>query len=161
MSDNRNYPTRMHEILGVQTGQEFSLDSHYPLYVNKMDDYGTVRDNFGREVGASVIADMVNHPERIIRKPRLTEEQIAQLKALMAFTMKWMAKDMLDHVYAYNFKPQKSREEWVLPDDLIGHGTSDYMELPHRCAVFDLVSWFDDEPLDIAQCLRDNGVEVE
>ena len=68
MSDKR-YPTRMHEVLGVEAGREFSLDTLCPAYLCKMDEEGVVRDNLGREVKSSILATMINNPERITRRP--------------------------------------------------------------------------------------------
>lgn len=94
--------------------------------------------------------------EALTGKPRLTEEQVAQLKALVTLGFKWLAKDENDEVAAFKRRPDKGREQWQDGGEYIVL----YPFMPTNC-VMDLPDWSDPEPLDIVQTLRDAGVEVE
>ena len=76
MSDTR-YPTRMHEVLGVEAFERFQikgLSGHFFLT-----EAGQICPN---EAGIDndYIIDAINRG--ITRRPRLTEEQVKQFKAL-------------------------------------------------------------------------------
>ena len=80
MSDKR-YPTRMHEALGVETGEVFDYEGR-TWTINESGVLSIVNKRPGcyEVVGPSAVCIMINHPERITRRPRLTEEQVAQPK---------------------------------------------------------------------------------
>lgn len=85
MSENKK--PRIAEILGVEVGEAFSIDG-YPT------DYGMVQVcedgkirrrcpkkirevtqlEVGHKIGSNALYYLLNHPERIIRKPRWTEQ---------------------------------------------------------------------------------------
>jgi hypothetical protein len=109
-----------------------------------------------RMLAASIVCELVNHPERITRRPRLTEEQMAQLKALVTLGYGWIVKDLEGLPYACASKPKKERDDWRGGGAFIDL----YPFMPTNC-LMDLPDWSDPEPLDIVQTLRDAGVEVE
>lgn len=93
MSENKK--PRIAEILRVEVGEAFSIDG-YPT------DYGMVQVcedgkirrrcpkeirevtqlEVGHKIGSNALYYLLNHPERIIRKPRWTEQDKADAKAL-------------------------------------------------------------------------------
>lgn len=83
MSDTkRNYPTRMHEILEVEPDEVFRLKTpaQRDMYflVDQQGHMQRVVDDepVGRAKGGH-IEMAINNPEKVIRRPRLTEEQRA------------------------------------------------------------------------------------
>ena len=158
MSDKR-YPTRMHEVLGVATEERFTHSeygdrefwlSESGLTYRICDDGTSIPATQGR------LVLFINNPERITRRPRLTEEQVKQLQALVTLGYGWIVKDLEGLPYACASKPKKERDDW--------RGGGAFVDLypfmPTNC-LMDLPDWSDPEPLDIVQTLRDAGVEVE
>ena len=150
MSDKR-YPTRMHEVLGVEPNEEFYINGEFGIFFLTKEGYLT-SDNAGRN--SNWIVHAINHG--ITRRPRLTEEQVAQLKALVTLGFKWLCQDSNDYYVVYVNKPVKSEYGW----DRGGHYVLLGFGLPAD-VITDLVSWSDPAPLDIVQTLRDAGVEVD
>lgn len=95
MSENKK--PRIAEILRVEVGEAFSIDG-YPT------DYGMVQVcedgkirrrcpkeirevtqlEVGHKIGSNALYYLLNHPERIIRKPRWTNNEIKMAKAIKA-----------------------------------------------------------------------------
>ena len=150
MSDKR-YPTRMHEVLGMETGEQFEIPNYAgEVYV---DSYGYLLSVSEIDfVPGPRVCEAINHPECITRRPRLTEEQVAQLKALVTLGFKWLCQDSNDYYVVYVNKPVKSEYGW----DRGGHYVLLGFGLPAD-VITDLVSWSDPAPLDIVQTLRDAG----
>ena len=96
VGDTTKKVPRMCRVLGVEVGERFSIDG-YPT------DYGLVQvcedgkirrvistqefpfaedGEMGHKIGANALYYLLNHPDRIIRKPRWTEEEVADAKAV-------------------------------------------------------------------------------
>lgn len=71
---------RICEVLGVEVGEKFTIaDTDYWIEKNgAIFSDGNQRDL----VGVSLICDVVNHPDRIIRKPRFTQQEAERAKAI-------------------------------------------------------------------------------
>lgn len=71
---------RICEVLGVEVGEKFTIaDTDYWIEKNgAIFSDGNQRDL----VGVSLICDVVNHPDRIIRRPRWTEQEVERAKAI-------------------------------------------------------------------------------
>lgn len=154
---SKNYPTRMHELLGVEVNERFRIAGYSRSEKFYLLGNGTLTTD--RAVCyQGVLVEIINHPECIIRKPRLTEEQVKQLGALVVFDRPWIAKDKDGSVFAFKNKPGRNENKamWII-DRLYG----DAWLLPEDSALADLVSWSDPEPLDIVATLKAAGVEVE
>ena len=69
---------RICEVLGVEVGEKFTIaDTDYWIEKNgAIFSDGNQRDL----VGVSLICDVVNHPDRIIRKPRFTQQEVEDAK---------------------------------------------------------------------------------
>lgn len=159
MSDTR-YPTRMHEVLGVELGERFQIKGQTPRYDQNffVDENGDVRREGWSSPFDRAAVYLINHPERIIRRPRLTDEQVAQLKALVTLGFKWLAKQRKGYVMFFHKKPHKNGI-WFSGT---GDEQEDFgVELPNDTHLSSLVSWSDPSPLDIVATLKAAGVEVE
>ena len=72
MSENKK--PRIAEILGVEVGERFSVKGQRggdPLYVDRD---GWVRYDSDDGISSSAVQIAINHPDRIIRKSRWTEQ---------------------------------------------------------------------------------------
>ena len=151
MSDKR-YPTRMHEVLGVEIGERFEIPNYAGAAHVDIRGYicGVEHNDV---VSGSRVCEAINHG--ITRRPRLTEEQILALNAAVKwFGFKWLVKDKCESVCFWQNKPEKRENHWS------AYGGGMYADIM-TVKVDNLVSWSDPEPLDIVQTLRGAGVEVE
>lgn len=153
MEQNRKkYPTRVHEVLGVETREPFTINGKCGVfYLN----------NDGSLCSVEGVLDNIWLPEAInkgiVTKLKPTEKQIEQLKALLTLGYRYLTKDRnCLCATAYNAKPTKRAEAWD-----VNKRTYSCTYTRETLAINDLVSWSDDEPLDIVQTLRDNGAEME
>ena len=48
-----------------------------------IDSFGTIRTNMGTLMDADRVCELINHPDRIIRKPRWTEQEVEIVKNLL------------------------------------------------------------------------------
>lgn len=159
MSDTKRYPTRMHEVLGVEPDKEYTFKNkvtQFNFYIDTKGHAFIADKSEGDYLCAYYLTQLINHPERIIRKPRLSEEQVRQLQALVTLGYRWLIKDSTDAVFAYAKMPAKQSEWW----NCGGANVRIFIDLPPGILT-SLVSWSDPAPLDIVQVLRENGVEVE
>lgn len=149
---------RMHEILGVEPGEVFEHIQEGIFYF--VDSAGSVKVCPDKDVHnwrhkhaeGHVISSMINLPEGIIRKSRLSAVQIEVLKALKVLGCKWMAKDENGSCYGFTVKPMKSIGGWYGGNYVFADGVANSLS--------PLVSWSDPEPLNIVQTLKNAGVEV-
>ena len=156
MSDKR-YPTRMHEVLGVEPYERFSISSTTPWHGRWLfvDECGDLREEGVKPPFDRAAVFLVNHPECIIRKPRLTGEQVRVLEALYeVFDFKWLAKQKDGQVMAYANRPNKSDDWYGCWFSGEGDNEEDYgWKVKASSPVCGLISWSDPEPLDIVQTL--------
>ena len=97
---------RICEVLGVEVGEKFRVD--YPkgmtawLHINEE---GFVEREGGAnrfKVGNS-IAWAINHPDRIIRKPHFTEQEVERAKAIKLIYPKTKKLDLVPCVIRVHF----------------------------------------------------------
>jgi len=70
---------RICEVLGVEVGERFSISPvEKQLYVSES---GNIIDD-DRHLFAQLFVDAINHPDRIIRKPRFTQQEAERAKAI-------------------------------------------------------------------------------
>ena len=72
---------RICEVLGVDVGERFMVDNlEYELTA---DDGMKWYSNCGRgDSSAALLIKIINHPDRIIRKPRFTQQEVERAKAI-------------------------------------------------------------------------------
>lgn len=69
---------RICEVLGVEVGEHFYIDGFKGEYHVNSD--GVLK--WGGQTSCDAIYDAINHPDRIIRKPRFTEQEVERAKAI-------------------------------------------------------------------------------
>jgi hypothetical protein len=141
----------MHEILGVEPLELMCYEDDVGQIWFMVDQAGHVLNAGNGELNSRAVCKIVNRPERIIRKPRLTEAQIKILKAALTLGFGWLAKDADGSTFLYEGKPKKEQNYWTNDTQAIKVSVEQ---------VSDLVSWDDPEPLDIAATLKAAGVEA-
>lgn len=70
---------RICEVLGVEPEEKFDAGPYKDAYV---DLYGIIRTNIGSLMDSDRVCELINHPDRIIRKPRWTEQEVERAKAI-------------------------------------------------------------------------------
>ena len=122
---------RICEVLGVEPKEKFDAGSYKDAYV---DLYGTIRTNIGTLMDADQVCNIINHPDRIIRKPCWTEQDVKGAKAIRHVfgrdgTIKRHSKAVtapystltFDHLYINeNLFPSLRPGESVKLDEIIG-----------------------------------------
>ena len=115
--------TKVHEILGLEVDEWFRLDREDLSDLKyKINSEGALIKSDGccvMENESSWLAALINGDKKIIRKPKLTAEQLKIIKALDAVGLGWVAKDKNSSVYAYADKPTKRADEWCPIRDYI------------------------------------------
>lgn len=74
-----NQKPRICEVLGVEPKEKFDAGPYKDAYV---DLFGVIRTNIGFLMDADRVCELVNHPDRIIRKLRWTEQEVERAKAI-------------------------------------------------------------------------------
>ena len=70
---------RICEVLGVEPEEKFNAGLYKDAYVDLL---GIIRTNIGSVMDAVQVRDLINHPDRIIRKPRWTEQEVEDAKTI-------------------------------------------------------------------------------
>ena len=70
---------RICEVLGVEPEEKFNAGPYNDAYVDLL---GIIRTNIGSAMDACRVCELINHPDRIIRKPRWTEQEVERAKAI-------------------------------------------------------------------------------
>ena len=70
---------RICEVLEVEPEEKFDAGPYKDAYV---DLFGIIRTNIGSVMDADQVCDLINHPDRIIRKPRWTEQEVEDARAV-------------------------------------------------------------------------------
>lgn len=68
---------RICEVLGVEPEEKFNAGPYNDAYVDLL---GIIRTNIGSAMDACRVCELINHPDRIIRKPRWTEQEVEDAK---------------------------------------------------------------------------------
>lgn len=69
---------RICEVLGVEVGEHFKIEGYKGEY--HINDCGVLK--WGGQTSDDAIYEAINHPDRIIRKPRWTEQEVERAKAI-------------------------------------------------------------------------------
>ena len=70
---------RICEVLGVEPEEKFDTRSYKDAYI---DLFGIIRTNIGSVMDADRVCELINHPDRIIRRPRFTQQEVERAKAI-------------------------------------------------------------------------------
>jgi hypothetical protein len=118
-------------------------------------DMGELKSLEDNVIYSQLITSAINNG--IIRKPRLTDEQLRKLKALYDFGMRWLVYSVADSgscVFATETKPK------YVTTLKIYAWSGERIQIKGS-SLIELVSKDDIDPLDIAETLKAAGVEVE
>ena len=120
---------RICEVLGVEPEEKFDAGPYKDAYV---DLYGVIRTNIGTLMDADRVCELINHPDRIIRKPHFTQQEVEDAKTILkVFGRKGTIKRYhfcgdpstltFDNLYInqYLFPSIKPDQEYTL-DEIIG-----------------------------------------
>lgn len=122
--DKTNKP-RICEVLGVEVGEVFTADTPYGRFQRcVIDEEGQILNT-----GTNILCYILNHPGCIIRKPRFTQEEVADASVLCrALGPGWMARDGDSGLWYHTAKPEwvngdflrKEKEDFMVPiqDDM-------------------------------------------
>ncbi len=122
---------RICEVLGVEPEEKFDAGPYKDAYV---DLFGIIRTNIGSVMDADRVCDLINHPDRIIRKPRWTEQEVEDAKDILrlledAHSIKKYAGDIMWICNSHNVTMVNAKEgmfpslrpgETVTLDEIIG-----------------------------------------
>lgn len=78
MNYDSNKQPRICEIIGVKVGEVFRIKGYNGEYHINSD--GILK--WGGQTSDGAIYDIINHPEHLIRRPKLTDKEIEALKAI-------------------------------------------------------------------------------
>ena len=104
--DKKDKP-RLAEVLGVEVGEHFRVgDVGCDFWIEA--DGWPRSELFDRNTSSKWVVNAINHPESIVRGPRLTEPEIAIMRAVGA---KWVSRDKgFDDVFLWLDKPEVSED---------------------------------------------------
>lgn len=88
---------RICEVLGVEVGEVFTADTPYGQFKRcVVDEEGQILNT-----GTNVLCYIINHPDRIIRKPRWTEQEVEDAKAIKrVLKATGIRRNRYDNIYA-------------------------------------------------------------
>lgn len=72
---------RICEVLGVEPEERFSI-GQYKYWIDQNGDMWYEAGVEGKMACGGVLCNAINHPDRIIRKPRFTEQEVERAKAI-------------------------------------------------------------------------------
>ena len=72
---------RICEVLGVEPEERFSI-GQYKYWIDQNGDMWYEAGVEGKMACGGVLCNAINHPDRIIRKPRFTEQEVKRAKAI-------------------------------------------------------------------------------
>lgn len=104
MQEQANKRPRICQMLGVEIGEEWSYPGFAgPFRVNQ-DGYREYKSKDGVWYLCQAeedLTEIINHPDRIIRQPRFTEEEVADAKVLMrALGATGLKRNRYEDIYA-------------------------------------------------------------
>ena len=124
---------RICEVLGVEVGEPFKVDGYGSMNFY-IDENGEACSNYTNDPDyCTAIYQAINHPDRIIRKPRFTEQEVERAKAIRviyptAYRLEeadpliriWDKEGkLLSHVDTALFPSHQSGQSYTL-DEIIG-----------------------------------------
>lgn len=129
-------------------GEHFALD--YDCVKNEfiyfIDSKGNVCvDNNSRYLGDDTLCDIINHPEKIIRRPQFSKDEKALMRLYVDIGFKWFARDQTNEIVGYPRRPHKGDEAFE-PE-----GNDKYSIIPEN--FLPQITW-DNSPFNVAAYLE-------
>ena len=79
----QNKKPRICEVLGVEVEERFKISpANSEYYINKYGEMVCISNGFHLKCGG-VSETIINHPDRIIRRPQFTAEEVGDAKAIL------------------------------------------------------------------------------
>lgn len=132
----------------LEIGEEFEVEGEPGvIYYIGMDGIVYIStfdgDDYESESG---VYTAINHPEKIIRKPRLTfsDDEKALMRLYVGAGYPWLAKDEDGRCFAYGNKPYKRTDDY-------SDGTGEYHSFPD--SFFPQITW-ENSPFNAAEYLE-------
>lgn len=127
---------RICEVLGVEVRERFDTECYKDAFIERD---GTVRTNFRCLMDSDRVCEIINHPDRIIRKPRFTEDEITFARYIKSGCMTnatiertegnyliWKTEDTeeekMEHLLPYKLFPSIRPGQSVRIEDIVGCG---------------------------------------
>jgi hypothetical protein len=157
----RNYPTRIHELLELEPYEQFDIRGYdETFYLSQGGTVHEVKENTLNEpVAQLMLSILIQDPFLILRKPNLIIKDKGELKILEGLYLKgyrYMVKDSHGCLFAYKEEPWKNDKEWKSAT-----GVDWVLVLIELFwGVFNMCKFSDSKPLEIAEVLKANGVEI-
>lgn len=127
---------RICHILGgedtpLEIGEEFQVKG-FGKNLYHINDYGIMK--WGGQTSDDAIWEVLNYPEKIIRKPRLafSDDEKALMRLYVGAGYPWLAKDKDGRCFAYSNKPYKRADDY-------SDGTGEYHDFPD--SFFPQITW--------------------
>lgn len=110
---------RICEVLGVEVDEEFKFlgyDGEYRIHGGRRE-RSFLSSGWERCECEGILAEMINHPDRIIRKPRFTEDEITFMRYLYGCGVREIKKPKCSDcdISAYDEMVGNCRRTWWLP----------------------------------------------
>lgn len=113
---NKQDKPRICEVLGVEVGEQFKISStKSEYYINESGEMIRIANGFHLGCGG-ILETIINHPDRIIHKPRFTEKEIAFMRYLYGCGVEEIERpsECTCDVWAYAEKEGNGRRTWTL-----------------------------------------------
>ena len=150
---------KMTDITGTRENEPFKVKGYvceYKIIADPADNQILLMFGGGQWILApSTIALrlIAGAPDNIIRLPNLTRKERNQLVGLCMLGFKWLVRDADGIVCAFVDKPWKGARVWVT--DPLRYLSLNFMGAEDMLTVCRLVSWKDEEPLNIALTIEE------
>lgn len=128
---------RIAQVLGVEVDEEFTIGENQ-YFIDKSGDMWCVTKNGEKLKCCTAVCCAINHPDRIIRKPRFTQEEVERAKAIrviwpnadriqgscgsfgVGIYYVWFSSDLLGQINDDDCFPSIGSGETVTLDEIIG-----------------------------------------
>ena len=139
----RNLMPLIAKELGVEMGEEFKISNKPDVYKFREDVLiGT--DGVNIYNTSSTFFDLISGKEKIIKPPKLTEDEKAILRNIPK-QYKYIARDNSGALYVYENKPRKDDKNWWM------YGLNNLSLFHH---LFQFIKWENSEPYNIKELLE-------
>lgn len=101
---------RICQVLGVEVGEPCKIEGYNGEY--HINDDGVLK--WGGQTSSDAIYEAINHPDRIIRKPRFTEEEVAKAAHLHGA---WGENARLRRTSSNTLTLEQGEGLWLLPNE--------------------------------------------
>ena len=141
---------KIFEILGIRPHERFYFKT-IPNEIYFIMEDGTVWKKMADGTPVKVdwnIITIADKYEDLMKLPAFSKEEKVLLEALDIMGFKCIARDNDRQLHTYNDDIEKGCIEWTFSDNIDGN----YIKLP--ISMFNMVTWTDEEPLNIKEALK-------